>query len=104
MMAEVQRLAEPLRNVEGALSVWRLTEEHRAGLQRRLQADSKTTLTGFERVFRRPTETQLRGLKRRRRDEAPAYSQGVKKKRKAEGGGGVPPLPLTPPLPHPPCA
>ena len=29
VIAEVQRLAEPIRNVKGALSVWRLTEEHR---------------------------------------------------------------------------
>eukprot|EP00966_Prymnesium_polylepis_P131370 3038769-Prymnesium_polylepis.1 len=32
-------------NVKGALSVWGLTEEHRAERQRRLQADSTTTLT-----------------------------------------------------------
>ena len=70
VIAEVQRLAEPLRNVKGALGVWRLTEAHRAELQRRLQTDSTTTLTGFERIFRRPTETQLRELKRRRRDES----------------------------------
>ena len=88
VIAEVQRLAEPIRNVKGALSVWGLTEEHRAELQRRLQADSTTTLTGFERIFRRPTETQLRELKRRRQDEAPTYSRGVKKKRKAKEGEG----------------
>ena len=91
MIAEVQRLAEPIRHVKGALSVWRLTEEHRAELQRRLRADSTTTLTGFDQIFRRPTEAQLRALKRRRQDdEAPAYmySRGVKKKRKAKEGEG----------------
>jgi hypothetical protein len=33
VIVEVQRLAEPIRHVKGALSVWRLTEEHRAELQ-----------------------------------------------------------------------
>ena len=88
MIAEVQRLAEPIEKVKGALGVWRLTEETSAELQRRLHADSTTTLAGFERVFRCPTETQLRELKRRRRDEVPTYSRGVKKTRKAKEGEG----------------
>ena len=89
VIAEVQRLAAPIQHVKGALSVWRLTEEHRAELQRRLRADDTTTLTGFDHIFRCPTEAQLRELKRRRQDgEAPAYSRGVKKKRKAKEGEG----------------
>ena len=89
MIAEVKRLAAPIRHVKGALSVWRLTEEHRAELQRRLRADRTTALTGFDQIFRRPTEAQLRELKRRRQDDkAPAYSRGVKKKRKAKEGEG----------------
>ena len=89
VIAEVQRLAAPIQHVKGALSVWRLTEEHRAELQRRLRADDTTTLTGFDHIFRCPTEAQLRELKRRRQDgEAPAYSRGVKKKRQAKEGEG----------------
>ena len=84
MVAEVQRLTEPIRSVKGNLGIWKLKEVE---LGRRLRADGATELTGFERIFTRPTEAQLRELKRRQRDEA-EYARGVKRARKAKEGEG----------------
>ena len=84
VVAEVQRLTEPIRSVKGNLGIWKLKVD-RMELGRRLRADGATELTGFERIFTRPTEAQLRELKRRQRDEA-EYTRGVKRARKAKEG------------------
>ena len=107
VVAEVQRLTEPIRSVKGNLGIWKLKEVDRMELGRRLRADGATELTGFERILTRPTEAQLRELKRRQRDEA-EYARGVKRARKAQrrarGRRFSPPPPPPPPPPSPPCA
>ena len=66
VIAEVQRLKEPIPSVRGALSVWKLKDEDRALLQAQLRAASDTLLTGFEREFERPQAHELAQLKRKR--------------------------------------
>eukprot|EP00966_Prymnesium_polylepis_P183177 4245085-Prymnesium_polylepis.1 len=46
VVAEVQRLTEPIRSVKGNLSTWKLKETDRMELGRRLRADGATELTG----------------------------------------------------------
>lgn len=72
VIAEVQRFKEPIPSVKGALSVWKLDDEDRELVQKKLREESETVLTGFDSEFKRPTEEQLKALKKEKKREREA--------------------------------
>ena len=82
VIAEVQRLKDPIPFVKGNLSTWKLTDEDREELQSKLRSDSTTTFTGFDAEFLPPIPAELRALKEKKKRERAASRDGRTEMRK----------------------
>ena len=85
VIAEVQSLKEPIQSVKGALGLWKMKDNDREILWRKLRTESETMFTGFDSEFQAPTLEQIKALKKekkRKREETRDEREAMRQTKK----------------------